>query len=77
MMAFTVRVLHRAAADADAIYQWIAKRSSSGAAHWYRAFVDALIALEREAPSCTLAPEAKRLRFDLRQRLFKTASDRS
>lgn len=76
-MAFTVRVLRRAAADADAIYQWIAKRSNSGAARWYQAFLDALIALERDAPISGLAPEAKRLRIDLRQRLFKTTRGRN
>lgn len=76
-MAFTVRVLRRAAADADAIYQWIAKRSSAGAMNWYQAFLNALIALERDADSCAVAPEAKRLRIDLRQRLFKTSRGRS
>ncbi len=75
-MAFTVLVLRRAGADADAIYQWTVKRSRSGAANWYQAFLDALIALERDAASCALAPEAKRLRLDLRQRLFKTARGR-
>lgn len=46
-MAFTVRVFRRLAADA--IYQWIAKRLRSGAANWYHAFLDTLIALERDA----------------------------
>lgn len=76
-MAFKVLLLRRAQADVNAIYEWIAKRSASGAANWYAAFFNAAAALERDPDSCAAAPEAKRLHLDLRQRLFKTPRGRT
>lgn len=76
-MAFKLVLLRRAQADVDAIYDWIAKRSRSGAASWYDAFLDAADAIERDPDSCPAAPEAKRLHLDLRQRLFKTRRGRA
>lgn len=75
-MAFKVLLLRRAQADVNAIYEWIAKRSKTGASNWYMAFFDAVAALERDPESCSAAPEAKRLRIDLRQRLFSTRRGR-
>lgn len=76
-MAFQVLLLRRAQTDIDSIYTWLAKRSARGAANWYAAFLDAAAALERDAEFCAAAPEAKRLRLDLRQRLFKTPRGRA
>lgn len=76
-MPFQLRLLRRAQADADAIYQWLAKRSLSGAVSWYNAFIDAASAIERDPESCAAAPEAKRLHLELRQRLFKTSRGRT
>jgi plasmid stabilization system protein ParE len=77
MMAFKVLFLRRAQADVDVVYQWLAKRSSVGAANWYAALLNAAAALEDDPNSCPTAPEAKGLRLDIRQRLFKTPRGRN
>ena len=75
-MPFQVVLLRRAQADVNAIYDWLEKRSPSGASNWYTAFFDSISSLERDPDVCAAAPEAKRLRLDLRQRLFKTSRGR-
>lgn len=76
-MAFKVLLLRRAQTDVHSIYEWLVKRSPSGASNWYAAFLNAAATLERDPHSCAAALEAKRLRHDLRQLLFKTPRGRS
>ena len=75
-MAFTVLFLRRAEADAEKIYEFIARRSASGASRWYSALVEAIAAIGQHPEHCSAAPESKRLHLDLRQRLFKTSRGR-
>ena len=76
-MAFKIVLLRRAQSDVDVIYGWIAKRSKSGASRWYSAFLDATAALQRAPDACAAAPEDRRFRLNLRQRLFKTPRGRT
>lgn len=76
-MPFTVLLLRQAQADVDRIYEWLSKRSPSGAERWYAAFAACIADIRRDAQSCAPAPEARRLRLDVRQRLFKTRHGRT
>jgi plasmid stabilization system protein ParE len=69
---YRVFVLRRAEEDTDAIYLWLAKRSTAGAARWYRAFLDAAASLSEHPQRCGLAPESAAVGYEVRQHFFKT-----
>jgi plasmid stabilization system protein ParE len=71
-MKFTVSVLQRAQADAEQIFNWIADRSSQGAAHWGRAYDAAVLNLSRDAAQWGQAPENDEVDAELWQKFFKT-----
>ncbi len=71
-MAYIVRTLPRAEADAQQIYDWIKEKSPDGAYRWWLAFLDACDRLKRQAISQALAPEAEGSDREIRQILFKT-----
>ena len=75
-MSYTVRILRRAQADADQIYEWIAERSPAGAVRWYSAFRAAAASLDEQHERCARAPESDSVGFDVRQRFFKTRRGR-
>jgi len=76
-MSRTLRIIQRARADVDDIFNWLVRRSIQGAIAWYFAFNRAsnqiLLSPETFAP----APESLPLRRELRQALFKTRRGRS
>jgi plasmid stabilization system protein ParE len=76
-MTFRVRILTRAQADADAIYEWLAERSLPGANRWYLAFTEAARLLGSDPNRHARAPEATRCREDLRQKFSKTPRGRT
>jgi plasmid stabilization system protein ParE len=71
-MRFTVRALRRAERDYNTILEYIAARSSTGAAAWARAFDKALARLEDHADACPVAAENVHVDFEVREILFKT-----
>ncbi len=73
---YRVLVLWRAEEDTDAIYLWLAKRSTAGAARWYRAFLDAAASLSENPERCGLAPESAVVGYEVRQHFFKTRHGR-
>lgn len=75
-MARTIDLSARAKADVASIFDWIKQRSPDGASRWYRAFLDAIRPLGKQANSHGTAPEAELLGIDLRQTLFKTSKGR-
>ena len=73
-MPLTVSVLRKARADVVEIYVWLAKRSEQGADRWYEAYLDAISRLETDAHMHAKAMESRKLKIDLRESYFKTAS---
>ena len=76
-MSLTVRILRRAQAVADEIYDWIAKRSAAGAVRWYSAFRASAASLDQQHERCAPAPESESVGYDVRQRFFKTRRGRT
>jgi plasmid stabilization system protein ParE len=71
-MKFTVITLRAAERDYNALLEYIAARSKTGAEAWARAFDKALSYLEERADSCPLAAESEYVDFEVRDTLFKT-----
>jgi plasmid stabilization system protein ParE len=72
----TVRILERARADVDEIFNWLIGRAVSGAITWYLAFYRAVDKIASAAESFSEAPESHRLHRPLRQAPFKTRRGR-
>jgi len=75
-MSRTLRIVERARADVDEIFNWLAQRSVRGAIAWYLAFGQAVERITAAPESCPGAPESAPLRRPLRQSLFKTRRGR-
>jgi plasmid stabilization system protein ParE len=72
MTTYRVILLRRAERDAEAIADWLTKRSPAGALRWQEAFAAAVEKLAESPMACSEAPERLRPAVDLRQILFKT-----
>ncbi len=75
-MSRTLRIIARARADVDAIFDWLAHRSVRGAVAWYFAFARAVENIAAAPESFGEAPEGGPLGRSLRQALFKTRRGR-
>src|SRR5262245_22637998 len=75
-MSREVRILERARADVDAIFNWLVRRSAKGAVSWYIAFRRALRNIAATPEAHSEAAESYRLGRLLRQALFKTPRGR-
>lgn len=71
-MSYRVQALPAAELDAWKIFQMLNKKSRSGAARWYSAFLDAIDELSDRPERRALAPEAKRVQRPIRAAFFKT-----
>ena len=76
-MSRTIRILERARADVDAIFNWIAPRSIRGSISWYLAFRRAIDRIGESPESFAEAAESHRLGRPLREALFKTRRGRT
>ena len=76
-MSLRLRILPRAEADAQHIFDFIRERSPQGAIAWWTAFEDAAHRAIADATRFTLAPENESTDFELRQVLFKTRRGRT
>jgi hypothetical protein len=56
---------------------WLAERSTDGAARWFDRYLAMLKELPDQAEQCAFAPEAGSLGLGLRQVLFKTRKGHS
>ena len=72
MSLYRLTISRRADHDADAIFDWVAQRSTVGASSWFSAFRDTLREIVESPHSYARAPEADLLDRDIRQPLFKT-----
>ena len=70
----TVRLAEEANRNADAIYAWIAERSTSGAHRWYRNLFKALDRLANDAECFAEAPESHRFDETIRNVSFRMRS---
>ncbi len=75
-MSKPLHILERARADVDEIFNWLVRRSVSGAISWYLAFGRAIDRIGAAPESLAQAPESLRLNRDLRQTFFKTRRGR-
>ena len=76
-MSLRLRILPRAEADAQHIFDFIRERSHQGARAWWVAFEDAARRAVSDATRFALAPEDVSTDFELRQVLFKTRRGRT
>ena len=72
MSPVRLRLGPKAVADIDLTVEWLSRRSVSGAEAWLRVLDDAKAAIVLAPSSYPLSHEARRLRRDLREALFKT-----
>jgi plasmid stabilization system protein ParE len=75
-MSRTLRILERARADVDTLFDWLVHRSVRGAISWYFAFGRAVERIAAAPESYPDAPESGLLGRRLRQALFKTRRGR-
>lgn len=70
-MKFTVRILKRAASDAQHIHDWLAERNPNAAKRWLDAWLAALRQIENLPHSFPLCPESKTAGYDIRHAVFR------
>src|SRR5437588_5891206 len=76
-MSRRLRILARAGADIDRIFDWLAGRSPQGAANWYAALVAAVDRIAETPEQFAVAAESlPRWNRDIHQAPFKTARGR-
>jgi plasmid stabilization system protein ParE len=73
----TLRIVERARADVDHIFEWLVGRSARGAVSWYMVFRHAVDKIAASPESFSLAPETGLLGRAFRQTLFKTRRGRT
>ena len=76
-MIRTLRILERASADVDEVFNWLVHRSVQGAISWYMAFKQAVTRIASTGETLGTAPESVRFKRDLRQAFFKTRRGRT
>ena len=75
-MSRSVRIVQRARADVDDIFNWLVGRSIQGAVSRYLAFGQTVDQIRASPESFAAAPESLPLGRELRQALFKTRRGR-
>lgn len=75
-MSRSLRIIERARADVDGIFDWLVKRSVRGAIAWYLAFRRTAADVADVPETYAEAPESSDLGRRLSQALFKTRRGR-
>src|SRR5437588_54900 len=76
-MSRILRILARARADIDRIFDWLEKRSPQGAATWYGALFEAVARIGENPEGFSILSEAlPRWNREIHQALFKTPRGR-
>jgi plasmid stabilization system protein ParE len=73
-MTYRVAIVRQAETDAQSIHDWLARRSSEGAARWFSAFMQAVDSLAQHPERCGEAAESPFRGKMLRQLVFHTPS---
>jgi plasmid stabilization system protein ParE len=71
-MTYRIQMTRQAADDVDAIYEYIARRSISGADSWYEAFYEARKDLTSEPEKFALSTANEFFPGELREHFFRT-----
>jgi plasmid stabilization system protein ParE len=71
-MKHRVAVLSRAQLDVASCHDFIAKRSTRGAASWFNRFAEIRDRLADDPERCAIAPESEFVDYEIRQVTFKT-----
>lgn len=69
-MIYRIEVTDEADADADDIYEWIARDAPRAAVHWYNGLFDAIDSLSEFPQRCPFAPENAYFDKELRHLLY-------
>lgn len=69
-MAYLVKVLPAAEADAEDIYEWLIKRAPHRGPMWFNGLEAAIASLATNPERCQRAPEAREFKDDIRQLLY-------
>jgi len=69
-MAYHIEFAYRAARDLEALYVEKNAAESQAASRWYNELEEAVYALATYPHRCPIAPEARKLRGDLRHLLY-------
>jgi toxin ParE1/3/4 len=69
-MAYSVELAERAARDLEILFVEKNAAESHAAAHWYNGLEEAVYALETRPNRCPVAPEARKLKRNLRHLLY-------
>jgi len=75
-MSPTLRIVERARADVDQIFQGLIRRSVQGAVSWHVEFQRAVARVHAQPDGFAASPESAPLNRDLREALFKTRRGR-
>lgn len=76
-MTYRIKILPRAEADVENIYQWLRQRSPPGADRWLEAFERAVQGLTDAPTGFGRASESQFVDAEVYQVLFKTARGRT
>ncbi len=69
-MTYRIEIADRARSDAQAAFEHIRQEAPTHAAKWYQGLEAAIRSLAEMPTRCPLAPEAKKLRREMRQLLY-------
>src|SRR4051794_27902715 len=72
----TLRIVERARADVDSIFEWLTHRTVKGAITWYLAFRQAIVSVALSPEAFAVATESHSLNRPIRQATFKTRRGR-
>ncbi len=75
-MSHSLRILRRAAADVEDIFEWIDERSPEGALSWLASFENAAERLLTNPNAWPNAPENDLVKYEIRHFVFKTRRGR-
>ena len=69
-MTYEIKISSEADAEADEVYEWIARDSLQNASRWYLRLFDAIQTLSENPQRCPLAPDNNAFDDDVRQLLY-------
>lgn len=73
-MSYQVQLTERAISDLEEARRFIAQSAPETAQKWHTRFLEALKRLADNPEFCPLAPETTKVKYELRQFLFRTKS---
>ncbi len=69
-MTYEIKISSEADAEADMVYEWIARDSLRNASRWYFGLFDVMQTLSENPQRCPLAPDNSAFDDEVRQLLY-------